>query len=62
MSFRLEEIVVGIIVESTEKYPASLTILIQVEKQSTHSAIINRCEEILRTSAVNHLYSCNPTT
>jgi len=30
MSFRLEEFVVGIIVESTEKYPVSLTILIQV--------------------------------
>jgi hypothetical protein len=59
MSFRLEEYVVGIIVGSTEKHPASLT---RVEQQSTHSAIINHCGEILRNSAVNHPYSCNATT
>jgi predicted NBD/HSP70 family sugar kinase len=62
MYFRLEEFVVGIIVDSIEKNTMSLTILIQVGGQSTHSAIINLCEEILRNSVLNHPYSCNATT
>jgi hypothetical protein len=62
MSFWLVEFVVGIIVESIEKYPVTLTILIQVEGQSTHNAIVNSCEEILRNSDLNHPYSCNAST